>query len=109
MIINEQFAIEIPDANADKMLCSADAIEFIVGHPQVSTPSMYPYVHIYIFGAYYCSCRLNSAAILPSMNVAILIYVPLMRNDFLPAYHVVLASTLAWYLGVHSFIVTRVH
>ncbi len=49
MIINEQFAIEIPDAEADNILCSTDAVEFIIAHPQVSTtPSIYPYVRIHI-------------------------------------------------------------
>ena len=34
MAIEEEFAIEIPDADADKILSCADAIKYLEGHPQ---------------------------------------------------------------------------
>lgn len=33
MAIEDEFAVEIPDAEADKILSIADAVEYIVGHP----------------------------------------------------------------------------
>lgn len=33
MAIEDEFAIEIPDAEADKILSVADAVEYIVSHP----------------------------------------------------------------------------
>ena len=34
MAVEEEFAIEIPDAEADKILSVADAVEYISSHPQ---------------------------------------------------------------------------
>eukprot|EP00615_Pteridomonas_danica_P013487 CAMPEP_0114342172 /NCGR_PEP_ID=MMETSP0101-20121206/9598_1 /TAXON_ID=38822 ORGANISM="Pteridomonas danica, Strain PT" /NCGR_SAMPLE_ID=MMETSP0101 /ASSEMBLY_ACC=CAM_ASM_000211 /LENGTH=132 /DNA_ID=CAMNT_0001476143 /DNA_START=97 /DNA_END=495 /DNA_ORIENTATION=+ len=34
LAIEEEFAIEIPDAEADRILSIADAVQFIVAHPQ---------------------------------------------------------------------------
>ena len=34
MAIEEEFCIEIPDAEADKMLKVSDAVEFVAAHPQ---------------------------------------------------------------------------
>ena len=34
MAIEEEFAIEIPDADADKILSCADAIKYLESHPQ---------------------------------------------------------------------------
>jgi NADH dehydrogenase (ubiquinone) 1 alpha/beta subcomplex 1 len=33
MAIEDEFAIEIPDAEADKILSVEDAVEYISGHP----------------------------------------------------------------------------
>ena len=33
MAIEDEFAIEIPDAEADKILSVADAVEYISSHP----------------------------------------------------------------------------
>ena len=33
MAIEEEFAIEIPDAEADKILSVADAVNYIAAHP----------------------------------------------------------------------------
>ena len=33
MAIEEEFAIEIPDSEADKILSIADAVAFVSGHP----------------------------------------------------------------------------
>ena len=33
-LVEEEFAIEIPDAEADKILSVADAVEYISSHPQ---------------------------------------------------------------------------
>jgi NADH dehydrogenase (ubiquinone) 1 alpha/beta subcomplex 1, acyl-carrier protein len=33
MAIEDEFAVEIPDAEADKMASVPDAVEYIVGHP----------------------------------------------------------------------------
>jgi NADH dehydrogenase (ubiquinone) 1 alpha/beta subcomplex 1 len=35
MAIEEEFAIEIPDLEADKILSVADAVQFISSHPMV--------------------------------------------------------------------------
>lgn len=34
MAFEEEFGIEIPDSEADKILSTADAIEFVASHPQ---------------------------------------------------------------------------
>ena len=34
MAVEEEFAVEIPDAEADKILSVADAVEYISSHPQ---------------------------------------------------------------------------
>jgi NADH dehydrogenase (ubiquinone) 1 alpha/beta subcomplex 1 len=34
MAIEEEFAIEIPDADADKILSCSDAIKYLESHPQ---------------------------------------------------------------------------
>lgn len=34
MALEEEFVIEIPDAESEKILTTKDAIEFIVSHPQ---------------------------------------------------------------------------
>lgn len=34
MAVEEEFAIEIPDAEADKILSVADAVDYISSHPQ---------------------------------------------------------------------------
>ena len=34
MAIEEEFCIEIPDAESDKILSVADAVEYITSHPQ---------------------------------------------------------------------------
>lgn len=34
LAIEEEFAVEIPDAEADKILSINDAVDYICGHPQ---------------------------------------------------------------------------
>lgn len=34
MAFEEEFCVEIPDAEADKILSTSDAIKYISGHPQ---------------------------------------------------------------------------
>lgn len=34
MAFEEEFCVEIPDAEADKILTTSDAIKYIAGHPQ---------------------------------------------------------------------------
>ena len=34
MAFEEEFAVEIPDVEADKILSTADAIEYLASHPQ---------------------------------------------------------------------------
>ena len=34
MAFEEEFAVEIPDSEADKILSTSDAIEYIAAHPQ---------------------------------------------------------------------------
>lgn len=34
MAFEEEFAIEIPDSEADKILSTADAIDYVAAHPQ---------------------------------------------------------------------------
>jgi NADH dehydrogenase (ubiquinone) 1 alpha/beta subcomplex 1 len=34
MAFEEEFAVEIPDSEADKILSTADAINYIAAHPQ---------------------------------------------------------------------------
>ena len=34
MAFEEEFAIEIPDSEADKILSTADAINYVAAHPQ---------------------------------------------------------------------------
>lgn len=34
MAFEEEFAVEIPDVEADKILSTADAIEYLAAHPQ---------------------------------------------------------------------------
>lgn len=34
MAVEEEFGVEIPDTEADRILSTADAIEYIAAHPQ---------------------------------------------------------------------------
>ena len=52
MAIEEEFALEIPDNEADKIVSISDAVKYIAAHPQVCT---YAHTHTHVH-THLCVC-----------------------------------------------------
>ncbi len=49
MAIEEEFVIEIPDSEADKMLSIPDAVAYVSNHPMAKQRKIHVHNEIYLF------------------------------------------------------------